>query len=387
MGKHDEFDDFFGDDEDTPVVDTRADGRLYRVPLSRLSRNLVNPRKDFGTKDDLLDLGKSLARRQNQPCPVVSRSAYLKLWPEHADLVGKVDYVLVSGERRFRAATEVGLHSLDCVVNDDFARDRKTFMEAVVSENVDRQNFDAIEEAFAVQALVAEFGSNRAVAQHFERADGWVTQRIYLTHLAPVVQDMVRQKIIPLDAARLLGRMARDGDWSAEQQQTWWVEERERRRGEGAAKREAKAAAKKAATAPPPQRAEPQQPPTGVAPREVQPVPSPDLAGGPRTAPTAPSFTAVKQSAVPPAPAAPGTATRPAADAGPRPQKAAVPPATVEMPAGTDEVAVVLAGLLQRHGLERVVDALLQRVDPGEQGHLAELVQTRLEAQLEPVRS
>jgi ParB family chromosome partitioning protein len=392
MGKHDEFDDFFGDDEDTPVVDTRADGRLYRVPLSRLSRNLVNPRKDFGTKDDLLDLGKSLARRQNQPCPVVSRSAYLKLWPEHADLVGKVDYVLVSGERRFRAATEVGLHSLDCVVNDDFARDRKTFMEAVVSENVDRQNFDAIEEAFAVQALVTEFGSNRAVAQHFERADGWVTQRIYLTHLAPIVQDMVRQKIMPLDAARLLGRLARDGDWSAEQQQTWWSEERERRREAGAAKKEAKAGAKKAATAPPPQRTEPQQTPAGVAaPREVQPVPSPDLSGGPRTAPTVPSFTAVKQSVVPPAPAMSATASRPAVDAGHRPQTAAVPPATmdatVEMSAGTDEVAVVLAGLLQRHGLERVVDALLQRVDPQEQGHLAELVQTRFEAQLEPVRS
>lgn len=164
MAKHDEFDDFFGDEGDTPVVDTRADGRLLRVPLSRLTPNLVNPRTDFGTEDELIDLGKSLLRRQIQACPAVSRSAYLKLWPDHAEQISDVDYVLVTGERRYRAATAVGSPTLNCVVDDGLAKDRRTFMEAVVSENVDRQNFNPIEEAYAVQSLVAEFGSNRAVA-------------------------------------------------------------------------------------------------------------------------------------------------------------------------------------------------------------------------------
>lgn len=249
MGKRDDFDDFFGDDDDTPVPDTRADGRLYRVPVSRLAPNLVNPRQDFGTEDDLIDFGKSLARRQNQPCPVVSRGAYLKLWPEHADRIKDVDYVLVSGERRYRAATTVGLPALDCVANDDFAADRKTFMEAVVSENVDRQNFDPIEEAYAVQALVAEFGSNRAVAQHFERVDGWVTQRVLLTHLARQVQDLVRQKAIPLEAARSLGKQARDNAWGAAEQLAWWEQEQDRRAAAAAARR----AAKRAPSIPPPQ--------------------------------------------------------------------------------------------------------------------------------------
>src|SRR3954452_8278471 len=102
MASRDEFDDFFGDDDEPPIADTRADGRLYRVPLARLAPNLVNPRTDFGTEDQLIDFGKSLARRQNQPCPVVSRVAYLKLWPDHASKIGDTDYVLVSGERRYR---------------------------------------------------------------------------------------------------------------------------------------------------------------------------------------------------------------------------------------------------------------------------------------------
>lgn len=267
MAKHDDFDDFFGDEDDTtPVVDTRADGRLLRVPLTRLAPNLVNPRQDFGTEDELIDFGKSLLRRQNQACPVVSRSAYLKLWPDDANATGDVDYVLVSGERRYRAATAVGMTTLDCVVNDDFATDRKTFMEAVVSENVDRQNFDPIEEAYAVQALVTEFGSNRAVAQHFERVDGWVTQRVLLTHLAREVQDLVRKKTIPLEAARSLGKQARDNEWSTVDQLAWWEEEQTRRAAASAARSAARKEARRRPSAGPPKVNTAQPSPSGAQP-------------------------------------------------------------------------------------------------------------------------
>ncbi|GAA3244953.1 ParB/RepB/Spo0J family partition protein [Streptomyces lavendulae] len=245
---HDEFDDFFPDD-DTPVVDTRADGRLLRVPLNRLAPNRVNPRTDFGTTDELLDLGKSLRRRQIQACPAVSRSAYLKLWPDHAEHFGNVDYVLVTGERRYRGASAAGSPTLNCVVDDGVAKDRRTFMEAVVSENVDRQNFNAVEEAYAVRALVAEFGSNRAVADHFERVEGWVTQRILLTHLAPEVQDLVKTKSMPLDAARSLGKLARDGAWSSAQQLDWWRSEKEQRTAASAKRSAVRKAAKASASA------------------------------------------------------------------------------------------------------------------------------------------
>lgn len=97
-----EFDDFFGDDDGPDVPDTKAEGRLLRVPLKRMSRNYVNPRENFGTEEELLDFGRSLQRRQIQAVPVVSRQAYLKLWPDNKKRVGSVDFVIVSGERRFR---------------------------------------------------------------------------------------------------------------------------------------------------------------------------------------------------------------------------------------------------------------------------------------------
>lgn len=340
MGSRDDFEDFFGDDDDAPVADTRADGRLLRVPLSRLAPNLVNPRTDFGTDDQLIDLGKSLARRQNQPCPVVSRIAYLKLWPDHAEKIGHVDYALVSGERRYRAAGAVGLPTLNCVVNDDFASSRKTFMEAVVSENVDRQNFDPIEEAYAVQALVREFGTNRAVAQHFERVDGWVTQRVLLTHLAPPIQDMVRKKAIPLEHARTLGKLSRDKGWAPEEQAAWWEEQQGIRQ-----------AAKQAAKRPTPPAAQPVPP----AP-EAEPLPGPPtpVSSAPeQSRQESPSFTAVK----PAVPEVPEQRPEPSPD--PQPVEPVTPP-QIKMPWSDGEACANIAiSKMDQDQLHRMIDRLL----------------------------
>ena len=327
-----EFDDFFDDDDDKPVADTRADGRLYRVPLGRLSPNLVNPRTEFGSEDELIDFGKSLARRQNQPCPVVSRSAYLKLWPDHADKVGTVDYVLVSGERRYRAATVVGLAGLNCVVDDGFAVDRRTFMEAVVSENVDRQNFDPIEEAYAVKSLVREFGSNRAVAQHFERVDGWVTQRILLTHLAPDVQWLVRAKEMPLEAARKLGKLARDGQWTSGQQATWWQEERDRKAG--LAQERAQAKKQTSPTPSPPPVTPPVPPPAPV--ERAAPAEEPEQK---ESQVPGPSFTAGKLDSPPQGPTPDAQAAEPPVQTSAPPEQHHVPeqriePSATPIPAG-----------------------------------------------------
>lgn len=219
----DEFDDFFDNDEPEDVVDTKPDGRLLRVPLNRIAPNLVNPRTDFGTAEQLEDFGRSLKRRQLQALPVVTRKAYLKLWPDHEDRIGQVDVVIVSGERRYRGATAVNLAGLECVINDDFATSRKTFLDAVVSENIDRANFDPVEEAYAVQALVDAFGTARAVAQHYERADGWVSQRRVLLELAPGVQSLVRRRDMPLEPARKLGKLTKDHGWGESEQLEWWA--------------------------------------------------------------------------------------------------------------------------------------------------------------------
>lgn len=246
-GNVNEFDDFFGDDEPDDVIDTKAEGRLLRVPLARMSPNLVNPRTEFGTQEALEDLGGSLRRQQMHALPVVTRAAYLKLWPDNADAIGDVDVVIVSGERRYRAALAVGLPGLDVIINDNRAASKKTFMDAVVSENFDRENFDPVEEAFAIDALVEAFGKAEDVAVHFKKSGGWVSQRRSLIYLDPEMQAKARVGEIPVEYARKLGSLVRRKQLTLEQQVAWWDAEQ--------------AARAEAAAAPRPPRREPETDP------------------------------------------------------------------------------------------------------------------------------
>lgn len=111
---------------------------------------------------------------QLQPAVAVTKAAYLKLYPD--DQV-TAKYVIVNGCRRLAAAHQYGRTDLAVVVNDEIARDRVTLISASISENVDRQDFDVIEEAKAVQALVAECGRADEAAKRLHKTESWVSQR------------------------------------------------------------------------------------------------------------------------------------------------------------------------------------------------------------------
>ncbi|MEU3907678.1 plasmid partitioning protein, partial [Streptomyces goshikiensis] len=97
---------------------------LVRVLLEQVSPTPLNPRRNFGTDEEKTRFGEELRQAQLSACVVVSRSAYLGLWPDHESRIGSASYVLINGERRFRSALHVGLESLDFVVRDDLAGSR-----------------------------------------------------------------------------------------------------------------------------------------------------------------------------------------------------------------------------------------------------------------------
>jgi ParB family transcriptional regulator, chromosome partitioning protein len=196
-----------------PRAAGRPDGQLERIPLTRISPNRVNPRTDFGTPEALVDLGRSLGRRQLQPVLCVRKRAYLEIFPEHAEELereGRVDVVLVNGERRYRAALAANLTHLDAMIDDAVAESRKTFRDAVYTENKDRENFNPIEEARAIEDLVTEFGSTNAVAEHYNRSKTWVVQRRNLLKLTPDLQTLTISGEIPVRVARELATLDPD---------------------------------------------------------------------------------------------------------------------------------------------------------------------------------
>ncbi|GCD96929.1 ParB/RepB/Spo0J family partition protein [Embleya hyalina] len=213
--------------EDVPG---RSTPTLVRLKLESIVPTPLNPRTNFGTPEDLAELAGSMRRRQLQPVVVVSRVLYLKLFPEHTDEVGSATYVIANGERRFRAATHGGLGVIEAVIRDEVAASRREFLDAVLSENIDRKNFDPIEEAEAVEAMVLEFGSARNVAEHRGKHEAWVSQRRSLLRLGPALRELVSSRQMPVEKARKLAKATKDYGLDEAGQLAWWALEQDRPR-------------------------------------------------------------------------------------------------------------------------------------------------------------
>lgn len=197
-------------------------GLPYAVPLAELSSNPYNTRDAVGDLEDLA----SIAELQLQPAAVVTKAAFLKLYPD-AQIDGK--WVVINGNRRLAAAHKYGRADLEIVVKDELAADRSALLAAAIKENLDRKDLDIIEEAKSVDKLVTECGSATAAAHHLGKSEGWISQRRALLGLAPELQEGLRRGEIAMRDMRELARVPRV------QQVTAWaaIQEKKKPVGEG----------------------------------------------------------------------------------------------------------------------------------------------------------
>ena len=191
-------------DSSTVDAPTNSDG-VFRanVPLGQLVANPRNPRAEVGNLDDLA----TIAERQLQPGTVVSRAAWLALWPDDAAQLGAARWVVVNGCRRLAACHHYQRAGMDVVIRDTIATNRESVLWAAIVENIDRQDFDVLEEAHAVELLVAETGSATVAAERLGRSSGWISQRRALLKLAPELQQALREGELAVRVARSLARV------------------------------------------------------------------------------------------------------------------------------------------------------------------------------------
>ncbi|MGW0537926.1 ParB/RepB/Spo0J family partition protein [Streptomyces sp. NPDC003032] len=200
-------------------VPGKSDPLLLTLPLTKLVPTRFNPRRNFGTEDKLKEFGLILKQRQLQPAVVVSRSGYLKLWPDEAARVGDATYVIANGERRYRASLAVGLTTLNVVHNEDVAASRADFLDAVLSENNDREDLDPIERALGIETMVLELNGADQVAAHYGKTKGWVSQQRKLLKLIPELQTLVSSSELPVRVGRDIAGLP-----PAEQAAAWQAE-------------------------------------------------------------------------------------------------------------------------------------------------------------------
>ncbi len=189
---------------------------LVRLQLDDVSPTPLNPRRNFGTTEELARFGEELRAAQLAACVAVSRDVYLDLWPDHEDHVGDAKYVLVNGERRYRSACQVGLEALDFVIRDELAASRETFINHLLKENLDRADFDIIERARGINELVAvcaeesERGARARAADHLGKDRSWITHQLSLLELPEEIQVMLSSGDLPERDGRFLVRHLKD---------------------------------------------------------------------------------------------------------------------------------------------------------------------------------
>ncbi|MER5886948.1 hypothetical protein ABT160_24255 [Streptomyces sp. NPDC001941] len=228
--------------DDKPVAVPAPVEASAGVPLDLVVANPRNPRDTVGDLNDL----QSIATRQLQPCLAVSAKGYLALWPEDAEQIGDAKYVVVNGCRRLAAAQKFGRSDILLVHDESVAASRGDLLGAAVDENVSRRDFDVIEEAKAVDAVVSEYASSREAAAARGWTHGWISQRRALLKLSPEMQEALRSGDLAVRDARRLARVP-----AAEQVAAWEAEREARKEAQALRKQSPPASAPPASASDP----------------------------------------------------------------------------------------------------------------------------------------
>src|SRR5437588_9700709 len=176
----------------TPSVAARTDEnesgeRVHQVDLAAIVPSALQPRKDFG-REALQELIDSI-RQHGIIQPLIVRQAGAR-------------FELIAGERRWRAAQEIGLATVPVIIRS--ANDLEV-LELSLIENLQRADLNPIEEAQGYVRLANEFGMRQEdIALKVGRSRAAVANALRLLDLHPQVQIWLAQNLLSVGHAKVL---------------------------------------------------------------------------------------------------------------------------------------------------------------------------------------
>ena len=167
--------------------------------LKTLSIDLISPgpwqaRNNF-EKNDLINLSKSI-KNNGLIQPIVVTE----------DKKNKGNFLIIAGERRWRATQLAKIHEIPVIIKDDL-KDNK-ILEISLLENLQRSDLNPIEEANGYRGLIASFNySQDKVASVVGKSRPYVTNILRLLTLPVKVQDyLINEKLTVGHVRALIGR-------------------------------------------------------------------------------------------------------------------------------------------------------------------------------------
>lgn len=151
-----------------------AVGRM--IAIAKIDPNPEQPRTEFG---DLTELTASIREKGVLEPLLVKPSRLTGRW------------MIIAGERRWRAARLAGLEEVPCV---EMEVDEGAVAEIALIENMQRKDLTVWEEADGLQSLCERFGyTHEEVARKVGKSRSTVTEALSIAAIPADVRDLCRQ--------------------------------------------------------------------------------------------------------------------------------------------------------------------------------------------------
>ena len=168
-------------------IDVKEEAKKNLININLIKSNDEQPRKTFDD-EKIAELAQSIKEHGIiQPIILSKKDDY---------------YVIVAGERRWRAAKLLGLKEVPALVMD---LSEKSILEVSLIENIQRQDLNPIEEAIAYKKLLTDFNlTQEELSKRIGKSRVSISNTIRLTNLCDTVKQYLIDEVISEGHGRAL---------------------------------------------------------------------------------------------------------------------------------------------------------------------------------------
>ena len=184
---------------------------VQNIPIRLIKPSPLNPRKTID-EGAVTELSESI-RTQGLLQPITVRPSEYHDEVDDGEIVSTpVRYEIVCGERRYRAMCKIAgpqskTYEVPCIVRE---MSDEEALDAMITENLQRNDVDPIEEAYAFGQMVRMGKTVEDLSVRFCKSRRFITERIKLDSLLPEFKRRVKEERMTIGAAMHLCKLSVD---------------------------------------------------------------------------------------------------------------------------------------------------------------------------------
>ncbi|MFH1416370.1 MAG: ParB/RepB/Spo0J family partition protein [Elusimicrobiota bacterium] len=169
------------------LIPEEASNEIKEIKIENIVPNKYQMRNDFN--DEKIDGLAESIKEKNVVQPLIVTKSGRK-------------YMLIAGERRWRAAKKAGLDSVPCIERE---MDEEDYLTISLIENIQRENLSPVEEAAAYDRMIREFSmTQQSIAEKVGKSRSAVANTLRILTLPEDLRKLIEQGKMNAGHARAL---------------------------------------------------------------------------------------------------------------------------------------------------------------------------------------